>query len=69
MEGFIYELASSAGQALMRPWLLAVAGIAVIAVLSGVAGRIVIAVENHFAAPPHRRTDIRLGFGDPTRGE
>ncbi|MDJ0959396.1 MAG: hypothetical protein QNJ88_01980 [Acidimicrobiia bacterium] len=69
MEGFIYELASSAGQALMRPWLLVIAGIAVIAVLSGAAGRIVIAVENRLAAPPPRRTDIRLGSSDPTRGE
>ena len=69
MEGFIYELASSAGQVLMRPWLLAVAGIAVIVVLSGVAGRIVIAVENRLAAPPHRRTDIPLASGNPTQGE
>lgn len=69
MEGFIYEMASSAGQSLMQPWLLAVAGIAVIGVLSGLAGRIVIAVENRLVAPPNRQTDVRSRHNDPTRGE
>jgi hypothetical protein len=69
MEGSIYELASSAGQTLLRPWLLAIAGIAVIAVLSGVAGRIVIAVENRLAAPLTPQTEIRSRHSDPTQGE
>ena len=69
MEGFIYELASSAGQTLMQPWLLAVAGIAVIGVLSGLAGRIVIAVENRLVAPRNRQTDVRSRHNDSTEGE
>mgnify|MGYP001827026909 CR=1 FL=1 len=52
MEGFIYEMAAGAGQALIRPWLIAIAGIASVAVLSGGAGRIAIAIENRLATPP-----------------
>ena len=52
MEGFIYELAAGAGQALMRPWLLVIAGVVMLAVLSGLAGRIAIAIENRLATPP-----------------
>lgn len=68
MEGFIYELAAGAGQTLLRPWMLMVAGIVMLAVLSGLAGRIAIAVENRLATPPSeestspsRRTKSRRG--------
>ena len=56
MEGFIYELAAGAGQVLMQPWLLVVAGIVMLAVLSGLAGRIAIAVENRLVTPPKRES-------------
>ena len=56
MEGFIYELAAGAGQTLMRPWMLFVALVVVIAILSGLAGRIAIAVENRLAAPTREGT-------------
>jgi hypothetical protein len=52
MEGFIYELAAGTGQALMRPWLLIVAGAVMLTVVSGLAGRIAIVVENRLAVPP-----------------